>query len=236
MNFYVTEKVFEKMPDVVFGLVSVKGVDNSKDYDFIHTMLDESIASCENHFEGKVVKQEKELEPYRTAFQNLGINPNKFMSSIEALLTRIAKKKGMPHINPVVDLGNAISLKYYLPVGAHDLDTMDGEFCVRTATAEDTFLPFGAEEKESVDIDEVVYATANKVRTRRWIWRQSEEGKIDAGTNELLFILDGFEANLDSVLAARDELNNILTEKLGCRTKTGLINKENMVFDMDIPE
>lgn len=236
MNFYVTEKVFEKMPDVVFGLVSVKGVDNSKNYDFIHKMLDESIASCENHFEGKVVKQEKELEPYRTAFQKLGINPNKFMSSIEALLTRIAKKKGMPHINPVVDLGNAISLKYYLPVGAHDLNTMDGEFCVRTATAEDTFLPFGAEERESVDIDEVIYATANKVRTRRWIWRQSEEGKIDAGTNELLFILDGFESNLDSVLAARDDLNNILTEKLGCRTKTGLINKENMVFDMDIPE
>ena len=234
MNFYVTEKVFEKMPNVVFGLVSVKGVDNTSDYDFIHTMLDESIASCENYFEGKVVKQEKELAPYRTAFQTLGINPNKFMSSIEALLTRIAKKKGMPHINPVVDLGNAISLKYYLPVGAHDLNTMDGEFCVRTATAQDTFLPFGAQERESVDIDEVVYATANKVRTRRWIWRQSEEGKIDHTTNELLFILDGFEENLDAVLTARDELNKILTEKMGCQTKTGLIDKNNMVFNMDI--
>ncbi len=234
MNFYVTEKVFEKMPNVVFGLVSVKAVDNTADYDFIHTMLDESILSCENYFEGKVVKQEKELAPYRTAFQTLGINPNKFMSSIEALLTRIAKKKGMPHINPVVDLGNAISLKYYLPVGAHDLNTMDGEFCVRTATAQDTFLPFGAEAREPVDIDEVVYATADKVRTRRWIWRQSEEGKIDHTTNELLFILDGFEENLDVVLAARDELNKILTEKMGYKTKTGLIDKNNMVFDMDI--
>ena len=234
MNFYVTEKVFEKMPNVVFGLVSVKGVDNSKDYDFIHQMLDESIVSCESYFEGKVVKQEKELAPYRTAFQTLGINPNKFMSSIEALLTRIAKKKGMPHINPIVDLGNAISLKYYLPVGAHDLNTMDGEFCVRTATAEDTFLPFGAEEKETVDIDEVVYATGTKVRTRRWIWRQSEEGKIDETTNELLFILDGFAENMDAVLAARDELDKILSEKMNCQTKIGLIDKENMVFDMEI--
>ena len=234
MNFYVTEKVFEKMPNVVFGLVSVKGVDNTKDYDFIHQMLDESISSCENYFEGKVVKQEKELAPYREAFQGLGINPNKFMSSIEALLTRIAKKKGMPHINPIVDLGNAISLKYYLPVGAHDLNTMDGEFCVRTATAEDTFLPFGAEEREPVDIDEVVYATANKVRTRRWIWRQSEEGKIDETTNELLFILDGFAENLDAVITARDELNKILSEKMGCQTKVGLIDKDNMVFNMDI--
>lgn len=234
MNFYVTEKVFEKMPNVVFGLVSVKGVDNSKGYDFIDSMLDESIAGCEAYFEGKVVKQEKELLPYRRAFQNLGINPNKFMSSIEALLTRIAKKKGMPHINPVVDLGNAISLKYYLPVGAHDLNTMDGEFCVRTATAEDTFLPFGARDREPVDIDEVVYATGTKVRTRRWIWRQSEEGKIGDDTSDLLFILDGFTENLDAVLAAREELNNILSEKMGCKTKMGLIDKNNMIFDMNI--
>ena len=234
MDFYVTEKVFEKLPDAVFGLVSVKGVDNSKSYDFIDAMLDESIASCRAYFEGKVVKQEKELLPYRNAFRKLGINPNKFMSSIEALLTRIAKKKGMPHINAVVDLGNAISLKYYLPVGAHDLDTMDGEFCVRTATARDTFLPFGAAEREPVDLDEVVYATGTKVRTRRWIWRQSEEGKIGDGTNELLFILDGFTDNLDAVLAARDELNRILSEQMGCRTKTGLIDRDNMVFSMDI--
>lgn len=234
MNFYVSEKVFEKMPNACFGLVSVKGVDNSKNYDFIDKMLDESIASCEEHFEGKTVKQEKELAPYREAFQKLGINPNKFMSSIEALLTRIAKKKGMPHINAVVDLGNAISLKYYLPVGAHDLKTMDGEFCVRTATPRDTFLPFGAREREPVDTDEVVYATGTKVRTRRWIWRQSEEGKIGEDTSELLFILDGFTENKDAITAARAELRDILQNKMSCKIKLGFIDRDTRVFDMDI--
>lgn len=235
MKFYVTDKVFEKMPDVCFGLISVKGIDNSHGYDFIDKMLDESIASCEAHFEGKTVKQEPELAPYRNAFTALGINPNKFMSSIEALLTRIAKKKGMPHINPIVDLGNAISLKYYLPVGAHDLDTLyDNEFCVRTATENDTFLPFGAAETEKVDVDEVVYATGTKVRTRRWIWRQSEEGKIFDTTSELLFILDGFESNKDSIIKGRDELNDILVNKLGCKTKTGMIDPSCREFDMDI--
>ena len=159
MNFFVTNRVFEKMPNVCFGLVRVKGIDNSHRCDFIEEMLNNSIESCREHFEGKIVKQEKELQPYRSAFTQLGINPNKYMSSIEALLTRIAKKKGMPHINPVVDLGNAISLKYYLPVGAHDLDTMDGEFCVRCAGEDDTFLPFGGTETEKADIGEVVYAT-----------------------------------------------------------------------------
>ena len=81
---------------------------------------------------------------------------------------------------------------------------------------------------------QVVYATANKVRTRRWIWRQSEEGKIDETTNELLFILDGFAENLDAVITARDELNKIISEKMGCQTKVGLIDKDHMVFNMDI--
>ncbi len=234
MNFYVSDRVFEKMPDVCFGLVSVKDVDNNRDYDFIHAMLDENISYCENHFNGKVVKQEEELLPYRNAFLLLGINPNKFMSSIEALLTRIAKKKGMPHINPVVDLGNAVSLKYFVPIGAHDLNTMEGGFCVRTADEKDTFLPFGATEREPVDIDEVVYATGTKVRTRRWIWRQSEEGKIDGTTKELLFIIDGFKDNLEAVLAAREELEDILKNKMNCRTKAGLIDTDTRVFDMDI--
>ncbi|WP_334295952.1 phenylalanine--tRNA ligase beta subunit-related protein, partial [Clostridioides difficile] len=36
--------------------------------------------------------------------------------------TRVAKNKKLPHINPIVDLGNSISLKYLLPMGAHDMD------------------------------------------------------------------------------------------------------------------
>ncbi len=234
MKFYVTDKVFEKLPEACFGLVSVCGVDNSADYPFIGEMLDENIISCRDYFAGKTVKEEKELAPYRDAFKTLGINPNKFMSSIEALLTRIAKNKGMPHINPIVDLGNAISLKYYLPVGAHDLDTMEGDFCVRTADSEDTFLPFGAREREPVDEGEVVYATGKKVRTRRWIWRQSDEGKIGRQTKDLLFILDGFSDNRQAIETARDQLADILSQKMGCKVKKGFIDKNNMEFDTTV--
>lgn len=232
MKFYVADKVFEKIPNAQFGLVSVAQINNSQEVRFVHSLLEDSIKSCEEHFAGKNIKEESELLPYRKAFTFMGINPNKFMSSIEALLTRIAKGKGMPFINPVVDLGNGISLKYYVPIGAHDLETMvDGEFCVRTAVETDTFLPFGAENIESVDFGEVVYATGSKIRTRRWIWRQSDEGKIMPSTKELLYIIDGFDENLDRVLAARDELEKILQEKFGCNTKTGLINKDAMEFE-----
>ena len=94
---------------------------NSKAYPEIERLLTENIQTAALHFEGKKVKEEPEILPYREAFRTLGINPNKYLCSIEALFTRIAKGKGMPYINPAVDLGNAVSMKYTLPMGAHDL-------------------------------------------------------------------------------------------------------------------
>ena len=51
------------------------------------------------------IKEEAWIEPYREAFRSLGINPNKFMCSIEALMTRISKGNSISSINPIVDLG-----------------------------------------------------------------------------------------------------------------------------------
>lgn len=85
------------------------------------------------------------------------------MCSIEALFTRIAKGKGMPHINPVVDLGNAVSLKYTLPMGAHDLKDVTEGISVRMSHAGDTFLPFGGTEEEILDDGEVVYAAGSQI-------------------------------------------------------------------------
>lgn len=235
MKFYVTDEVFEKMPNVIFGLVSVYGVDGSKKYEEIENMLSSSIKTCEEYFEGKKVKEDIKIAPYREAFVRLGINPNKFASSIEALLTRIAKKKGFPFINPIVDLGNTMSLKHYLPIGAHDLDSMiDNEFCVRVATPNDKFIPFGETTSENVDEGEVVYATKDQIRTRRWIWRQSEAGKITEKTKNLLFIIDGFEDNKEEILKTREELSELLEKIFNCKTKCGLIDKDNQVFYPEI--
>ncbi|MCZ9996337.1 B3/4 domain-containing protein [Brachyspira hyodysenteriae] len=55
-------------------------------------------------------------------------------------------------------------------MGAHDLDSMNNEdFYIRYSVDADTFLPFGETETEKVDNNELVYAVAHDIRTRRWI-------------------------------------------------------------------
>ena len=133
MYYEVAKEIFDKLPTACFGAVAVRGLDNTRPIPALETMLLENIKVCEAYFEDKKPKETPDILLYREAFRALDINPNKYLCSIEALLTRIARKKGFPSINAAVDLGNAISIKYHLPIGAHDLDTMDGGLDVRLA-------------------------------------------------------------------------------------------------------
>lgn len=225
MKFFVENKIFEKLPDACFGIVMARGIDNTRTYPEIDRLLEESIALAAERFDGKRVKEEADVLPYREAFLSLGINPNKYLCSVEALFTRIAKGKGMPHINPIVDLGNAISLRYTLPMGAHDLGGEHRDICICTAQPEDTFLPFGGEAEETPEPGEVVYAVGDEVRTRRWTWRQSEHGKITSESTDVFFPIDGFmNFNRDRVLAARDELEAALKQIFHCKTQIGFVH------------
>ena len=229
MYYYVAEELFDKLPTACFGAVFVQGIDNRGTIPEISEMLDEQIAYCESIMSGVSVKQSDFILPYREAFRAFGINPNKYMCSIEALMTRISKGKGMPSINPAVDLGNAISLKYIIPIGAHDVATfVDGGLEVRRAVPEDTFIPFGGEGCETPDADEIIYASGNTVRTRRWTWRQSEIGKITDKTTDIFFPIDGFsDFNKKSVESAIELFEDTLHRMFNCTVKTGIVDRNN---------
>lgn len=234
MYYQVSTEFFEKLPTAYFGAVAVRGLDNTREIPELEQMLAENVTACEAYFTGKKPKETEDIVPYRTAFTALGINPNKFMCSIEALLTRIAKGKGFPHINAAVDLGNAVSIKHRLPMGAHDLDTIDQGLDVRLAEEGDTFIPFGSTEEETPDAGEAVYASGNEIRTRRWTWRQSERGKITNETKAILFPIDGFsDVNQEEVHKAADELIDLLHRYFGdgIQIEVGYVNKDQPRFE-----
>ncbi|CUH94950.1 hypothetical protein P22_1019 [Propionispora sp. 2/2-37] len=227
------EQVFAKLEQVCFGVVVARGINNTRRSPEIDRLLLQSIQMVQNRFQNEKVKTAAEILPYRQAFSLLRINPNKYMSSIEAMASRLEKKKEFPHINPVVDLGNAISLKYLVPIGAHDLSSTQGDIQVRFSRNGDIFIPFGAAEQEVLDAGELIYSAGNLVKTRRWIWRQSEQGKITADSSKVFFPIDGFIAeNDDRVLQARDELAKLLARLFSCEVQVGWVDKKNPVMDL----
>lgn len=226
MKFIVAEEVFEVLENACFGIVFAKNVNNMIPNAESARLLENSIKFIEEKFASTRVREAREILPYREAFKKLGMNPNKFMSSIEAMASRIEKKKGFPNINSIVDLGNAISLKHLVPLGAHDIDSASGDICVRFSKQGDRFIPFGELKEEILENGELIYSVDDKVKTRRWIWRQSEEGKVTEDSRNIFFPIDGFiEQNCSNVLAARDELAEHLQHLFNCQVEVGFVDK-----------
>ncbi len=233
-RFIVEDKVFEALPDYCLGIVTADGVDNSVEKESITAMLDQCVAKFAKTHAGQDVRELPHIRAYREAFRGLGMNPNKFMCSIEALTKRVQKVGQLPHINPVVDLGNALSVKYQLSMGAHDIGRMEEDgLAVRFSAVQDTFLPMGESQAETMPDGELVYVSGHTVKTRRWLWRQSEDGKITEKTSFVFFPIDGFTSvDDDAVMQARDELAALLESVFGCRVKTGWIDRQNPGIDL----
>ncbi len=233
MKFVVDPEVFEKLPDICFGVVTARGVDNTVASDGIRRLLDMSSESLRARFRGSKVKESEAFLPYREAMRRVGINPNKFPSSIEALAGRIAKGGKPPFINNAVALANAVSLTHLLPMGAHDIQALDDDMTVRFSVSGDVFAPFGTDTEERLDPGELVYAVGHRVKTRRWIWRQSELGKVTERSTHIFFPIDGFGLlNLDRITAALEELASRLKEYFACDVRTGLVDRESPVFPL----
>lgn len=234
MQFTITDDIFQQLPNLYVGVVVAHGIDNSRDYPAITTMLDQHMAQAQATFKDANVKERPEIIPYREAFRQLGINPNRFPCSAEALFKRLAKGKDLPHINPLVDLNNAISLQFTLPMGTHTLDNATEDVMMRLATPGDQFVPLGKDEVEEPDEGEVVYAVGHQVRTRRWTWRQSEYGKITPATQNVFFPIDGFaDVNKEAVDAAVAELARQLETIFGVEAQTGIVDREHPTFAWD---
>jgi DNA/RNA-binding domain of Phe-tRNA-synthetase-like protein len=236
MIFQIDPAVFTALPDYVVGVVVAKGIhsDLSKaDKVHIFNPLPQDILRAgeavfrERHCNCNY-KEHPDLVPYREAFDAVGINPNRFPSSIEAMGKRVVGGASLPSIHPVIDLVNGISLTFALPMGAHDLDQLGGDFEVRFSKAGEPFIALGSNEEEILPAGELIYGDATRVRTRRWIWRQSEWGKVTEDSKNILFPIDGFSsANLEQVIEAREQLAGILAAQFGAEVEVYLLDHEN---------
>lgn len=235
-KFTVDEKLFDIFPDYCLGVVTARGVDNSAPESEIEELLCAETAAFAERYRDANVRELPNVKVYRDAFLKLGINPNKFMCSIEALAKRVQKSGVLPCINPIVDLGNALSVKYLLPLGAHDIDKMDDSgVAVRFSAEGDSFLPMGGDTAETVPAGEMVYVSGSTVKTRRWMWRQSEDGKIGSDTSTVFFPIDGFESvNGGDVLKARDELAALLRRLWGCEVISGWVSRTCPAFELEL--
>ena len=65
------------------GVVMAKGIDNNNAYPEIEQFLDESIQAAMQRFEGRKVKEDPDILPYREAFRSLNILSNIVLNELD---------------------------------------------------------------------------------------------------------------------------------------------------------
>jgi len=135
------------------------------------------------------------LDAWRAAYRGFGAKPQRTPSSAEALARRIHGDGQLPTINAVVDLYNALSVRFAIPIGGENVAAYVGDPLLKLATGHETFdtVKDGSPCLETVPAGEVVWADERGATCRRWNWRQGLRTRIDATTTRMWFVLERLE-------------------------------------------
>jgi len=170
------------------------------------------LARADARLQGLSESELPEIQAWRRAFAQMGLKPTQYRCASEALLRRYRKDKALPHIHPLVDLCNAVSVAYAIPVAVFDLDRVDGNLEVRYANGAEVYLAFsGATEHPAPG--EVVFAdAASQAHARRWTNRQSALSAVRPDSVRALIVAEALHDDaVADVAALLDELQRVLT-------------------------
>lgn len=151
------------------------------------------------------------IAAWRDTYKAFGAKPKKEQNSLESLTRRVPA--GLPRINRLTDIYNALSVTHQIPFGGEDLDAYAGPPRLQRATGCEPFVTAVAGEAvtETPPAGEPVWCDDAGVTCRRWNWRQCKRTGITERTTRVLFILDALAPCADEVLeGAADELVRVL--------------------------
>ena len=234
MKKFITEESFWSLfPDAEIGVVVLNDVDNSDSvYEDNETIRDDLAKA--NQEAGKWItatplSKNEVIKVWRDAFQKFKKKKGN-RASIEALLARVDKGNYVGGINPLVDVYNAISLTYGLPIGGEDIDNFAGN--LRLTVSEeggDEFMALGDEENNPTLPGELCYLDDIGAVCRCWNWRDGKRTMLTGNTKNAFMIIESVDPGRHGDLVeALDLMEENAVKYLGAKAlvKT-ILTKEN---------
>lgn len=207
----VASEIFRLRPDYRALLMVAEGIPPGPSDDSSEALLLEAENCAKDLLLKYPVTEFPHIAAWREAYKSFGVKPQKIRNSLEALTRRA--QSGLPRINRLTDIYNAISVKHQVPLGGEDLDKYDGSPFLTVASGKEPFqtLSNGESQTELAAPGEPIWCDNTGITCRRWNWRQGPRTALREETTRVLFILDALEPlSNDSLTRAADELASAL--------------------------
>jgi DNA/RNA-binding domain of Phe-tRNA-synthetase-like protein len=221
---WVDGRVREAHPDYVAVLVAASGLSPGPTSEHSVAMLRDAETLARERLQGRAPHDLPEIMAWRQAYQGFGVKPREARSSIEALLRRTTT--GLPRIDRLTDVYNAVSVLHLLPLGGEDLTGYIGPARLVVAAGDEPFdtVADGQPVVHTAAPGEIVWRDDQGVTCRRWNWRQCVRTRLTTSTTEGLFIVDGLgpDARTRADAAASDLVRRLAVDSPGatCTTRT----------------
>lgn len=233
-KFIADPSFWELFPAAAIGVLAVQGINEAAQLSpeqaaEVEALLKNANAAALGHMdEGVALSQNRPVAVWREAYQKFPTKKGA-RCSIEALLKRVSKGEPVGSISPTVDITNAISLKYALPIGAEDMDAFHGDLHLGVMAGGEDFLPIGADEPDPPRPGELAYYDAAGVVCRCWNWRDGRRTAVkDETTSEFIAMECVDPERMDDLRAALDELAGLLGRYTGAvAVAKGVVDSAN---------
>jgi DNA/RNA-binding domain of Phe-tRNA-synthetase-like protein len=196
----VDDAVFTLRPDYRALLLAVDGIAPGPTDDQSEALLRRAEEAAAGFLAGTPVEELPHVAAWREAYRLFGAKPQRTRNSLEALTRRAPA--GLPRLNRLTDIYNAISVLHQVPLGGEDLTCYAGSPRLIRAAGTESFetVANGQAAVEHPDPGEVVWCDDAGVTCRRWNWRQSPRTQLTPHTTAAFFILDALAPMTDSDL------------------------------------
>lgn len=203
MQFHHDEAIWREFPELVPGVMAVEGIRPDVD---VEPLIAKYEAIARERLAGTTESSLPEIQAWRRAFSKMGLKPTQYRCASEALLRRFRKEDSLPRLHPLIDLCNAISLAFAIPIAVFDTAHIRDGLVVRHATGDEIYETFSGE-IEHPEPGEVIFADAeNRVHARRWTNRQSGSSAVRDDTFSVLIVSEALhdtaEADMRRLLTA----------------------------------
>ena len=198
----VDAAVFALRPDYRVLLLAVDGIVPGPGDQASDALLQAAEAAAREALRGGPAEELPHVAAWREAYRAFGAKPKRTRNSLEALLRRAAS--GLPRVNRLTDLYNAVSVLHQIPVGGEDLTRYTGAPRLIRAAGDEPFdtVADSVAVIEHPEAGEVVWCDEAGVTCRRWNWRQARRTQLTDHTTTALFIMDALDPMTDEALHA----------------------------------
>ena len=175
MHFQHSARLWDDFPALVPGVLYAEGIDRDVE---VGARADRFAAVAKARLADGPESELPEIQAWRRAFTKMGLKPTQYRCAAESLLRRFRKEGSLPRLHPLVDLCNAVSLAFAIPVAVLDAGQVAWPLEVRYAVGDEDYLTF-AGDTEHPAVGEVIFADhAGRAHARRWTNRQSGRSAV----------------------------------------------------------